>query len=208
MNENTASILVQALGARSKIAVLRELFWSKSGFSGSALAKHIGMGRLAVQKTLVALEGIGLIEVERGKVEHRYRLNSRHYLAAHAFRPLFESERRMSQALIKDLETLLKGKVIAAGLFGSFARGEAGTGSDIDLLVVVQNQKDRERVSQILSDAQVGLTLKYGWPLQPVIFELPRLFSRRGNAPELFEGAVRDWRHITGLAAAELKKDS
>jgi predicted nucleotidyltransferase/biotin operon repressor len=188
------------------VAVLRELFRSKLGYSGNALALQTGIGRLAVQRTLETLEGIGLVEVERGNVEHRYRLNAHHYLVENALRPLFESEEHMSRHLAQDLQALLKGKVIAAGLFGSFARGAAGPGSDIDLLVVVQNEQDRERVSHILSDEQADLTRRYGWPLQPVIFELRRLFNRRTNGPALLDSAALDWQAVTGLSPAQLKK--
>ncbi len=202
------STLEQILGAKSKIAVLRCLFHSRLGYSGSAIAKQTGVGLFAVQNTLATLESIGLVEVERGKVEHRYKLNMHHYLVANGLRALFEGERRMRAALARDLAELLEGKVTAAGLFGSFARGAARAGSDIDLLIVVQNRKEHERASHILSDAQSGLTKKYGWPVQPVIFELRRLLSRRSNGPALLDEAARDWQHVAGLTPVELRKSA
>ncbi len=41
------------------------------------------MGLLAVQKALADLERLGIVDVERGSVEHRYRLNFNHYLVQH-----------------------------------------------------------------------------------------------------------------------------
>src|ERR671917_563716 len=46
----------------------------------------------------------------------------------------------------------LEGLVLSAGLFGSFARGEAKPGSDIDLLVIVETPKEPGRVCALLSD--------------------------------------------------------
>jgi predicted nucleotidyltransferase len=59
---------------------------------------------------------------------------------------LFEAERGMAQALAHDLRPLLEGQVLSAGLLGSFARGEARPGSDIDLLGIVETLKARERL--------------------------------------------------------------
>jgi hypothetical protein len=59
------------------------------GHSGGAIARQAGVALFAVQKTLASLEGIGLVDVERGPVENRYRLNTRHHLVAHGLRALF-----------------------------------------------------------------------------------------------------------------------
>src|SRR5215210_4134769 len=126
-------LLEQVLGAKSKVAALRVLINSKIGFSGSSVAKRAGMGLLAIQNALADLEGLGLVEVERGSVEHRYKLNFKHYLVVHCLRALVEAERGLVKALVRDLRPLWEGHVISAGLFGSFARGQATPGSDIDL---------------------------------------------------------------------------
>jgi len=207
-NSKRSSMLEQVLGAKSKVAVLRSLFHSKLGHSGSAIARQTSMALFAVQKTLATLEGIGLVNVERGSAENRYRLNTQHYLVANGLRALFEGERRMPQALARQLSNLLKGKVVAAGLFGSFTRGTAGAGSDIDLFVVVKTLADKERVSRILSDAgaQADLARRYGWPLQPVIFERKRLIQSLLKGQTLLDEAARDWLHVTGLTPRELQK--
>src|SRR5690606_34697246 len=105
---------------------------------------------------------------------------------------------------VRDLGGLLDGKVLAAGLFGSFARQDARPGSDIDLLVIVNNARERERAGNILADAQVSLGRKYGWPLQPAIFELSRLRRTRRKGSTLLDEAARDWHHVAGLRPAEL----
>lgn len=181
MSRHSSRLLEQVLGAKSKIAVLRVLFGSKLGFSGCGIAKRAQMGLLAIQNTLADLEKLGLVEVERGAVEHRYRLNVRHYMVAHGLQGLFQGERKMTTALVDELRVLLEGKAISAGLFGSFARGEVKADSDIDLMVVVATLRDRERVSAILSKASVSLSATYGLPIQPVILERRQLTSDAGN---------------------------
>ncbi len=201
-----SSSLEQVLGTKSKVAVLRYLFHSKLGHSGSAIARQAGIALFAAQKTLASLEGIGLVDVERGPVENRYRLNTRHYLVAHGLRALFEGERHMPRVLARELGNLLEGKVVAAGLFGSFARGAARAGSDIDLFVLVRTLKDKEEVGRILSDAQPEMTRRYGWPVQAVIFERRRLADGIIKGQTLLEEATRDWQHVAGLTPSELRK--
>jgi predicted nucleotidyltransferase len=198
MTERVSHLLEHVLGAKSKVAALRALFNSKVGISGSAVAKRAGMGLLAVQNALADLERLGIVDVERGSVEHRYRLNFNHYLVRHGLQALYEAERKMVKALVGELRSILDGRVVAAGLFGSFARGEATTGSDIDLLVIVETLKDRERISALLSDKLSEITARYGLPLQPVIFERRRLTSAGGRILDLLEAAESDWEPVAG----------
>jgi predicted nucleotidyltransferase len=193
------------LGAKSKVAALRVLFNSKVGFSGNTIAKRAGMGLLAIQNALADLERLGLVEVERGSVEHRYRLNTKHYLVAHGLRALYEAERGMAKALARELRPMLDGHVVAAALFGSFARGRATTGSDIDLLVIVETLKERERVSALLADRLPEFTERYGLPIQPVIYERRRL-NNEGGVQELLETAGRDWVTVAGADIKQLRR--
>jgi predicted nucleotidyltransferase len=197
MNGHEPHLLEQVLGAKSKVAALRVLINSKIGFSGSSVAKRAGMGLLAIQNALADLEGLGLVEVERGSVEHRYRLNFKHHLVVHGLRALFEAERGMVKALAQELRPLLEGRVVSAGLFGSFAQGHAKPGSDIDLLVIVETLRERERMSALLSDELPKLTEQYGLPVQPVIYERRR-FANSSGVHELVETAERDWVTIAG----------
>ena len=202
----TSATLEEALGSRSKVAVLRTLFQTKLGYSGSSISKRTGIALFAVQKALATLEGIGLVDVERGSVENRYRLNRQHFLVANGLSTLFHGERQMSKALARELESLLEGRVISAGLFGSFARGRARAGSDIDLFIAVNTLPDKELTSELLYDAQNDLTRRYGWPVQAVIFERKRLVQslRKGHA--LLDQAALDWQHVTGLTPSELRR--
>lgn len=204
MIDQYSHLLEFILGAKSKVATLRVLFNSKIGFSGNTIAKRAGMGLLAIQNALADLEHLGLVAVERGSVEHRYRLNTKHYLVVHGLRALYEAERNMAKALASELRPLLDEYVVIAGLFGSFARGQATAGSDIDLLIVVETLKERERVSALFTDRIPEFTERYGLPLQPVIYERRRLND--GGIQELLETAERDWVTVAGVDIKQLRR--
>jgi predicted nucleotidyltransferase len=206
MAERSSRLLEYILGAKSKVAALRVLFNSKIGISGGAVAKRAGMGLLAIQNALADLERLGIVEVERGSVEHRYRLNFKHYLVRHGLQALYEAEQGIVQMLARDLRPVLEGRVVTAGLFGSFARGSATTVSDIDLLVIVETLKDRDRVSALLSDRLSEITGRYGLPLQPVIFERRRLMSAGKGMRQLLASAEADWVAIAGEDVGQVRK--
>lgn len=199
-------LLEHVLGAKSKVGALRVLFNSKVGLSGSAVAKRAEMGLLAIQNALADLEQLGLVKVERGAVEHRYQLNSNHYLIAHGLRAMYEAERDIVKTFVRELRPLLNDHVMAAGLFGSFARGRAAVGSDIDLLVIVETLKEREHVSALLTDKLPDLTKRYGLPIQPVIFERRRLNGDGRGVQELLETAERDWVAVAGVGLKQFRR--
>lgn len=205
MTDQAPHLLEHVLGAKSKVAALRVLFNSKVGFSGSSVAKRSGMGLLAIQNALADLEGLGLVRVERGSVEHRYRLNFKHYLVGQGLSQLFEAERAMVKTLAQDLRRVLNRQVLSAGLFGSFARGEAKPGSDIDLLVIVKTLKERERVGTVLSDRLPSLSERYGLPIQPVIYERRRL-SHGCGMQELLETAEQEWVQVAGADIKQIRR--
>jgi predicted nucleotidyltransferase len=112
----------------------------------------------------------------------------------------------MVKALAQELRPLLEGRVVSAGIFGSFAQGHAKSGSDIDLLVIVETLKERESVSSLLSEELPKLSEQYGLPIQPVIYERRRLANSSG-AHELLETAGRDWIMIAGEGLKRIREN-
>jgi predicted nucleotidyltransferase len=191
-------LLENILGSKSKVAVLRVLINSKIGYSGSEISRRSGKGLLSIQNALADLEGCGLLDVHRGKVEHRYRLNRDHYLVAHGLRQLFASEGEMMKSLARHLTAVLDGKVVAAGLFGSAARGEARPGSDIDLIVIVESKKEYHKVSRLLLDPVERLSKQFGWPVQLVIYLRKDLSNGSAAKKGLLREVASDWIPVVG----------
>lgn len=168
---DSLKLLEHILGSNSKVAALHVLLQSKLGYSCKEVARRAGMGLLAIQNALADLERCGVVEVHRGSVELRYRLNTEHYLVPHGLRQLYAGEREMLKSLASELRQILEGKVVAAGLFGSAARGEATAGSDIDLMVIVNTAREYDQVNNLLLETVHLLSKHYGWPIQQVVYK-------------------------------------
>jgi predicted nucleotidyltransferase len=114
--------------------ILAVLARADVGMTGRAIERETGGSHGGITSALARLVKEGIVEVERIGAAHLYRLN-RDHLAA----PCIERLAAIPLEFIERLRKTIEAWEIhpaAAVLFGSAARGEAGTESDIDILVV------------------------------------------------------------------------
>lgn len=123
------------LEAPSDSEVLRVLAGSTGAFSARQVARLVRTGsRPTVLRSLTRLAGLGVLDVEVVGRSHMYRLN-RDHLAAPALEQLVSLRDRMVETF-RTAVSELRPEPLAAGLFGSAARGDGDADSDIDLLLV------------------------------------------------------------------------
>ncbi|WP_432533697.1 nucleotidyltransferase domain-containing protein [Kineococcus arenarius] len=111
--------------------------------------------------TLVALDRLveqGIVEARRVGQAREYRLNEEHLAhsaltaALAAFTPRADLDDRL-RALVH--QHLADDQHLSLAYFGSFARGEAGVDSDIDLLLVVPDGTADDTTDRIVADLEV-----------------------------------------------------
>ncbi|GAB2445633.1 hypothetical protein GCM10027062_28040 [Nocardioides hungaricus] len=117
-------------------AVLQVLARTTEPLSGRKVAELAAarFGRRRVNDVLVELAEAGIVLRERRPPANLYRLNREH-VAAQGIISLSEMWTTLVQRIRDDLASW-ELPATAACLFGSAARGEAGTGSDIDILLL------------------------------------------------------------------------
>lgn len=120
-------------------AVLEVLAGTESGLSLAQIARLAGRGsRQGLALVLDRLVDHGLVLADPANRGHLYRLNRHHVLAdavLSAARARVTVLDRLAQAI-----TALDPTPLHASVFGSFARREAGPGSDIDVLLVLPDE--------------------------------------------------------------------
>ncbi len=115
--------------------VLHVLAATTAGCTAAEVHRRLGHGSdEGVRKVLARLVKQGVVLVETPARYPVYRLNRDHVAVPH-----IEALSRMRDEIVGRIRTELVGwkvKPSHAGLFGSFARGEADSESDIDVLLV------------------------------------------------------------------------
>jgi predicted nucleotidyltransferase len=128
------------LATRGHVRILRALDGLPDGFAVSArdMARRAEVAHNRTSEVLSALTEIGFAQVQRAGRADLYQLNRDHvmYPAVHE---LFQQEAAVESGLQKLLRRRLAKmrRVREAYIFGSVARGESRTGSDIDLALVI-----------------------------------------------------------------------
>lgn len=115
--------------------VLHVLAATTTGCTAAEVHRRLGRGSdEGVRKVLARLVRQGVVLVETPARYPVYRLNRDHVAVPH-----IEALTRVRDEIVSNIRTVVVGWEIEpshAGLFGSFARGEAASDSDIDVLLV------------------------------------------------------------------------
>lgn len=128
-------------------AVLQVLAGTHSGLSASQIARLAPRGsRTGLLPVLDRLVVHGLVVAEPANLGHLYRLNREHVLAS-AVLAAVAARGAVLERLKNAVEELGPG-LVHASVFGSFARADGGADSDIDLLLVTENDEDDAWIEQ------------------------------------------------------------
>ncbi|MBN1148613.1 MAG: nucleotidyltransferase domain-containing protein [Anaerolineales bacterium] len=112
-------------------------------------------------------------------------------------KPIITSQEQQAlQAFITFLQQSISNKIVTVALFGSKARGDSQPDSDLDVLVIL-NQEDRELRRSILKQA-ARISLNYDVLLSPRIIGMERWKEMRGFS--LYRNIIQD---ATGVDIVE-----
>lgn len=150
--------LTALIGSAGNVRVLRALATNAAPRSAPQLAATAGLTPQGARGVLTALARQRLVKVYGSGRTQLYVLNAEHPLAS-SLAALFQDEQRRWDGLMSSIREVLKrhGSVCAAWLYGSVARGEDASGSDVDIALVVRSRAVADEVREALmplEDAQ------------------------------------------------------
>ena len=123
--------------------VLAVLAGAEQAFSAAQVHRLAGRAsEQGVRKALARLERQGIVIAEPAGATRLYRLNRAHLAAPH-----IQALAGLRESLVAALRTLVGAWLVApvyAAIFGSFARRQAGSQSDLDLFVVRPQEIDED----------------------------------------------------------------
>lgn len=166
------------LGSRVKIKLLRYIISQGAITSEREIAKLIGVSAAAVNKTLKEFHDLNLLTPMRIGNVTAWQLNEASF-AYNFLKNLFYKIENNEQPIddLKNQIKILNGlnyvkKVI---IFGSIAEGKELPNSDIDLFVLVENEKNRKDISRTIDNLDHTCLRRYGNNLSAHIFTIKDL---------------------------------
>jgi predicted nucleotidyltransferase len=191
------------ISSRSKVRLLRTLLTIDRPLSGREAARLAGIGRVPAARSLDELVALGIVERGETSHQHLYRINRDSQLVQAGLMPLYGAERERLDAVFGWLRTTLQASpgaesILGAWIFGSAARGEETSASDLDLLVAVADAPAEDGVHAHLAGSAAELERRFGLRLSPVVIPGDRLREMRVDEHGLIADVIRDGRRVMG----------
>lgn len=179
------------LGQQSKVRILRFLFKSQVELTGREIARNVGLSHPKCHLALKELSEQGVVVVRRVGKSILYRLNDESLFAQEVLKPLFGSERGFILRVPRMLMDKLSFPVASMVLFGSVAQGKERPDSDIDLLMLIEDDVDVELAESEIDEAGGEVVKAFGNRLAPVILKVGDFCERYKKGDKLI-GEMRE----------------
>ncbi len=200
-------ILNEIFTTYSHVAVLRELRFTKNGFSGREIAKNAGISPPSCLEALTRLEKLKIVNRQIGGNVHIYTLNFGNYLVKEGILPLLEIEQSLPNKIAALLKKTLSKKSVSVILFGSVARQEESNNSDYDLCIVYQTQSDKKKLGEIINLTRHDFYSQFGISIAPYFISLLDFKIRAKKKLSPVNNIVKEGKVIFGKSVRNLLND-
>ncbi len=179
------------LGSPTKLRLLRTLLPVPSRrWTGRELAKAARVSTAQSARDLNDFLDVGIVLRDVQGKSYSWRVNEQHVLVPELSR-LLEFEAHLRRALVRDVgELIVNTPIRRALLFGSIARGDERSDSDVDLFVEVGTLHDRQSALSALEKVRERVWNRYGNPVSSLVYSEAE--TRRPANPALVETIVRE----------------
>jgi predicted nucleotidyltransferase len=200
--------LDKILNNELKIKILRFLCKTDAEWSGRQIAQEIKVSPAACHKALRELNNERALLLRSIGRSYLYRLNRENFIISEMLKPLFERESKIPddvyRAIVRNISSLVIKDIASIAVFGSIKKGKERPTSDIDLLVLVRNPKDRRKVEEDFGRVNEKIIGKFGNTISSYIqtIEEFKLKYKRGLA--LVKNILKSHRLLFGKPLEEL----
>jgi predicted nucleotidyltransferase len=178
---------------------------SQAQLNGREIAKNVGLSHVKAHRALKDLTLQGVVNMRSVGRSLVYWLNEEHFLVKDIIRPAFEKEgtafRQVSNIILSKIKPMLPLSIV---LFGSFAKGSASADSDIDVIIVYPNNKNKERMVSALIDAEKKITLLFGNHLASTALKVEEFQKKLKTKDKFIHEVIRTGKVIYGKSISEL----
>ena len=199
--------LNEIFSAYSNIAVIRELRYTKNGFSGREIAKRAGLSAPAAINSLSHLESLKIVNRQIGGRDHIFTLNISNYFVKFILLHVLDAEGKFYDSIVKDIKKTLSKNTISVFLFGSVARKEESIQSDFDICIVFPDLKDKKIVEEKVNVCRDELHNNYGISLAPFYISVKEFKQRAKLKKPPINEILKEGILLFGQSIKELLND-
>ncbi len=179
------------LGSKVKISILRLLCRTHGMYSGREISRLIGFSPTHTIANLRELEAAGLVLRQRAGRTDLYRLNEENSAVNRVLGPIYDWESGLPEELAGMYVERLKDHVVSLRLFGSAARGEEETGSDVDLLLILSDAADLREMEGVIAEIDVEAGRKLGLRVSTICVT-EKEYARKTRSARGFWKGIRE----------------
>lgn len=197
-------LLNEVFSGPSQIAVLRPLYLHKSGITGRETARLAGISPKSALQALSGLEQLKIVKRVIGGRDHHFTLNRENYIVKNGISPLLRAETDMLNRLLQLVKKEISPFSLSIVLFGSVARGEENSSSDLDILIIPQDPASAKEINAKIVKLRIKSEEEYGVHISPMILTKEKLRKLAKSGSSVIEslrsdGVVIFGKTLTGL---------
>lgn len=190
------------LNQAAKVKILRFFVRTGAEWTGRQIAKEIGISPATCHKALRQLYKEGMLLFRSVGPSHLYKLNAENYLVKKAVSPLFEQEdrcyRRLKAILVKHLGSFAPHGLVSAVVFGSVSKRTERAKSDIDILLLVKKEEDKDIFEKKMELAGAAIIREFGNALSPYIQTVKEFRAKKKKKVPVIKEILNNNFVITG----------
>ncbi len=149
---------------------------------------------------LKELEKRAVVRLQPVGRAYQVSLNEESYIVRSIIEPLFAAENGTVGSLVSAIRSFFDDpRILSAAIFGSVARGQEASASDIDLLII---SDDRDFANECAAKAIVAILPRFGHALSPLILDEERFI--RDSDGELEKSILEHYMLLSGKDLREI----
>jgi len=191
-------------GQKTKLKILRYLVKNPIEQSGRQIAKNTEIAHRQCHKVLQELYGQGILGMRHIGNAYLYNLRKEHYLVEKVIKPFFEAESQLIKDLVAEIKKIKTEDIISIGIFGSIPKGKEKPHSDIDILVVINRDINKEKIAELIRSKNEYFISRFGNSLAPYIVAEKEFVSRYKKGDKLIKNIIKNGEVISGKTFGEL----
>lgn len=159
--------LNKILDSEPKIRILRFLLKTNAEWNGRQIAKEVGISPATAHKALQGLNKEGVLILRNIGKTHIYTLNNENFAVSKMLKPLFVSEDKILDYILgviryRVMGSEIKKSIVSIALFGSVNARQDHPASDIDLIVIISDPKNKAQIEILFEEIDKRVSREFG----------------------------------------------